>query len=77
MIATTKNQKRAVRNLQEYPGACVWTDYESLCPNCGRWTEDYGEVDTKIGEDWYSLCHQCGEKAIEEDDRLEESATRP
>lgn len=53
--------KRLIGHEKEYPYA--WPIYEVFCPECKRWSKDYGDVDVEIpnGED-HSLCLECSEK---------------
>ncbi len=53
-------EKVVVRSLQEYPNTTVWKDYAVRCPLCNRLTEDYGEVETLIQDEWFQLCNPCG-----------------
>jgi hypothetical protein len=59
--------KRAVRSVQEYPGSTVWVDYEVLCPECGQWSETYGQVDRlEANGEWHCLCLACGDRLRDE-----------
>lgn len=31
------SNRRKIGQLQEYPGATIWPDYEYRCPECGKW----------------------------------------
>ena len=65
MVCKISQQKRVVRRYQEYPGSVWHEDYEILCPECNRWSANYGNVDQlqENGEWWY-LCVDCGEKVV-------------
>lgn len=50
---------------QKYPGSYAWPIYEVLCPECGKWVKEYGEVDQQDADgDWHCLCIPCGDKVM-------------
>ena len=49
---------------QEYPGAYRWPIYEVLCPECGHYVTNYGDVSTEIDGEEHYLCVPCGNKAF-------------
>ena len=60
-----KQQQHIIDGRPEYPGTVTWYDYEILCPECGKWCDDYGEVSTDDDDgDMHYLCNPCGEKVF-------------
>lgn len=60
--------KRVVGYDQDYPGGYRWPIYEILCPECGKWCREYGEVDILINGEWVPLCLECGRDFSDKDD---------
>lgn len=59
-------QKRVIRQYQEYPGSTIWRDYEVVCPDCGQWRKSSGDVDVLVHidgkEEWHSVCADCAKE---------------
>ena len=56
------DRKRVLRRWQEYPGSCYHYDYEILCPHCGQWKDNYGDMDEFVeGEGFVNICNDCAE----------------
>ena len=61
-------QKRKIGVEQDYPGAYAWPVFEVLCPECGQWSREYGDVDQQQDDgEWHQLCAPCGAKAFPEE----------
>jgi predicted RNA-binding Zn-ribbon protein involved in translation (DUF1610 family) len=58
--------ERTYGHEQDYPGSYRWPMVEVLCPECGKWTREYGEVSTLVGSEEHYLCPKCGEFEEEE-----------
>jgi hypothetical protein len=64
---TGRQPWRAYAFIEEYPGAYRWPLTEVLCPECGQWAKQYGDVSvlSDDGHEHY-LCVPCGQKVGEE-----------
>lgn len=60
-----KQKRNIIGQLQEYPGAHVWYDYEVCCPECERFVKEYGDVtQTDNDGDEHALCVPCGDRVF-------------
>jgi hypothetical protein len=58
--------ERVVGFDQDYPGSYRWPRIEVLCPVCGEWCGNYGDVDERQDDgSWRKVCVPCGEKVWE------------
>ena len=58
----TTDRKRVIGYDQDYPGSYRWPIYEILCPECKKWSKDYGNVTVEIDDEDIPLCEKCGDE---------------
>jgi hypothetical protein len=59
--------RRVYGHEQEYPGSYRWPLQEVLCPECGQWVRQYGDVSESFNGYEHYLCIPCGELALPDD----------
>ena len=68
-----KQQVKVVGQTQEYPGTITWYQYAVKCPECSKWSGDYGDVSwTDPDGHVHHLCTPCGDEVFPLDESADE-----
>jgi len=59
-----KEKKRLIGwEGEKHLGLSPWPIYEILCPECGKWSKEYGEMDVRDeNNESVSVCNKCAAK---------------
>lgn len=56
-----QQNKRQIGVERDYPGSFAWPVFEVYCPECHKFSGDYGDIDmTDDDGDIHMLCGPCG-----------------